>query len=147
MSKHTAELLDAYNALPIAEQQEFVGVLRRAAKGKKSALASMVTPHPDAGPFELLAHYSHEEDEDFESPEWGEGFEVDDDNILAIDLVSLVPLVAHAIAVFGDEDKASHWLTTPVRLFHNFSPAEILERGGLGLVEQTLTRIEHNIPS
>lgn len=145
MSKHTAELLDAYNALPIAEQQEFVfGVLLRSAKGGKSALAGIT---PEVTPDPWFGRYAHSQDEDFESHE-DDDFEVDDANVLAIDLVSLVPLVAHAIAVFGDEDKASNWLTTPLRLFGNCSPTEILqEPGGIDLVEQTLTRIEHNIPS
>ena len=60
----------------------------------------------------------------------------------------IVPVVAHAVAVFGDEHKASHWLATPLPLFGNRSPSELLESDdGLELVEQTLTRIEHNIPS
>ena len=60
----------------------------------------------------------------------------------------IVPVVAHAVAVFGDEHKASHWLSTPLPLFDNRAPCELLEtEAGLQLVEQTLTRIEHNIPS
>jgi putative toxin-antitoxin system antitoxin component (TIGR02293 family) len=60
----------------------------------------------------------------------------------------IVPVIAHAIGVFGDEHKASHWLSTPLPLFDNRAPAELLETDeGIALVEQTLTRIEHNIPS
>ena len=60
----------------------------------------------------------------------------------------LVPVIAHAVAVFGDEHKASHWLATPLPLFENRSPSELLETDeGIVLVERTLTRIEHNIPS
>jgi putative toxin-antitoxin system antitoxin component (TIGR02293 family) len=60
----------------------------------------------------------------------------------------LVPVIAHAIAVFGDERKASHWFSTPLPLFDNQTPSELLETDeGIALVEQTLTRIEHNIPS
>jgi putative toxin-antitoxin system antitoxin component (TIGR02293 family) len=60
----------------------------------------------------------------------------------------LVPIVAQAIAVFGDERKASHWFDTPLPLFDNRTPSEMLEtEEGKALVEQTLLRIEHNIPS
>jgi putative toxin-antitoxin system antitoxin component (TIGR02293 family) len=59
-----------------------------------------------------------------------------------------VPVIAHAVAVFGDEQKATHWLSTPLALLGNRTPAELLASNeGLVLVEQTLTRIEHNIPS
>jgi putative toxin-antitoxin system antitoxin component (TIGR02293 family) len=59
-----------------------------------------------------------------------------------------VPVIAHAVAVFGDEQKATHWLSTPLPLLGNRSPAELLASNeGLALVEQTLTRIEHNIAS
>jgi len=60
----------------------------------------------------------------------------------------LIPVIAHAVAVFGDEQKATHWLSTPLSLFGDRRPADLLESDeGLALVEQTLTRIEHNIPS
>jgi putative toxin-antitoxin system antitoxin component (TIGR02293 family) len=60
----------------------------------------------------------------------------------------LVPIVAQAIAVFGDEQKASHWFDTPLPLFGNRTPSELLETDeGKALVEQTLLRIEHNIPT
>jgi putative toxin-antitoxin system antitoxin component (TIGR02293 family) len=60
----------------------------------------------------------------------------------------IVPVVAHAVVVFGDEHKASHWLSTPLPLFEDRAPSELLETDeGLQLVERTLTRIEHNIPS
>ena len=60
----------------------------------------------------------------------------------------LVPVIAHAVAVFGDEQKATHWLSTPLAFLGNRTPAELLATNeGLALVEQTLTRIEHNIPS
>ena len=64
------------------------------------------------------------------------------------DISRIVPVVAHAVAVFGDEHTASHWLSTPLPLFGDRAPCELLEtEEGLQLVEQTLTRIEHNIPS
>jgi putative toxin-antitoxin system antitoxin component (TIGR02293 family) len=60
----------------------------------------------------------------------------------------LVPIVAQAIAVFGDERKASHWFDTPLPLFDNRTPSELLEaEEGKALVEQILLRIEHNIPT
>jgi putative toxin-antitoxin system antitoxin component (TIGR02293 family) len=59
-----------------------------------------------------------------------------------------VPVIAHAVAVFGDEQKATHWLSTPLALFDSQTPTELLATSeGIELVERTLTRIEHNIPS
>jgi uncharacterized protein (DUF2384 family) len=55
--------------------------------------------------------------------------------------------VAHAVAVFGDEQKASHWLDTPLPLLGNRSPVEVLSGGDIQAVDTILTRIEHNIPS
>jgi putative toxin-antitoxin system antitoxin component (TIGR02293 family) len=58
----------------------------------------------------------------------------------------IVPVVAHAVAVFGDEQKASHWLATPLPLFEGRAPSDLLDTDeGLELVEQTLIRIEHNV--
>ena len=68
----------------------------------------------------------------------------------ALPLTRLVPVIAHAVAVFGDEQKATHWLSTPVALFDNQTLTELLATStseGIELVERTLTRIEHNIPS
>jgi putative toxin-antitoxin system antitoxin component (TIGR02293 family) len=66
----------------------------------------------------------------------------------ALPLTRLVPVIAHAVAVFGDEQKATHWLTTPLALFDNHPPMELLATSeGIERVELTLTRIEHNIPS
>ena len=60
----------------------------------------------------------------------------------------LVPVIAHAVAVFGDEQKATHWLSTPLAILENRAPTELLSSNeGIELVERTLTRIEHNIPS
>ncbi len=59
---------------------------------------------------------------------------------------SIVPVVAHAVAVFGDEHKASHWLSTPLALLENRPPSELLNSTeGIQRVEEILTRIEHNI--
>ncbi|MGA2595136.1 MAG: antitoxin Xre/MbcA/ParS toxin-binding domain-containing protein [Bryobacteraceae bacterium] len=65
----------------------------------------------------------------------------------AVDIERVLPTVAHAVAVFGDEQKASHWLATPLALLDNRSPAQILARGDVDAVDQILTRIEYNIPS
>jgi putative toxin-antitoxin system antitoxin component (TIGR02293 family) len=58
----------------------------------------------------------------------------------------IVPVVAHAVAVFGDEHKASYWLTTPLPLLENHAPSEFLNSDeGIQRVDEILTRIEHNI--
>ena len=60
----------------------------------------------------------------------------------------ILPVVAHAVAVFGDEKKASHWLTACLPILGDRSPSQLLKRhDGVDLIEQILTRIEHNIPS
>ena len=65
-----------------------------------------------------------------------------------VDITRIVPVIAHAVAVFGDEHKASHWLSTPLPLFGNRAPSQLLEtEQGIELVEQTLIRVEHTIPS
>jgi putative toxin-antitoxin system antitoxin component (TIGR02293 family) len=64
------------------------------------------------------------------------------------DVSRLVPVIAHAVGVFGDEQKAIHWLSTPLPLFDGRAPQELLGTSeGLKLVDEVLTRIEHNIPS
>jgi putative toxin-antitoxin system antitoxin component (TIGR02293 family) len=65
----------------------------------------------------------------------------------ATDIERVVPVVAHAVAVFGDEEKASHWLATPLALLGNRSPTQILAGGDTETIDQILTRIEYNIPS
>jgi len=63
-------------------------------------------------------------------------------------IVRLVPVIAHAVAVFGDEQKATQWLSTPLATLGNLPPAELLGSDeGLVLVDETLTWIEHNIAS
>jgi putative toxin-antitoxin system antitoxin component (TIGR02293 family) len=59
---------------------------------------------------------------------------------------AIVPVVAHAVAVFGDEHKASHWLTTPLAILDGHAPSELLTNAaGIARVEELLTRIEHNV--
>jgi len=66
----------------------------------------------------------------------------------ALDVGRILPVVAHTIAVFGDEKKAHHWLVTPLPLLGDRPPSQLLDgQEGIELVEQILTRIEHNIPS
>ena len=58
----------------------------------------------------------------------------------------IVPVIAHAVAVFGDEHKASLWLSTPLPLFNNRAPSELPDTDeGIALVERTLGRIEQNV--
>jgi uncharacterized protein (DUF2384 family) len=64
-----------------------------------------------------------------------------------VDIDRIVPIVAHAVAVFGDEQKASHWLARPLPLLGGRSPAQILAHGDIEAIDQILTRIEYNIPS
>ena len=56
--------------------------------------------------------------------------------------------LAHAVAVFGDEDKATHWLSSPLPILEGRTPTETLQiPGGVARIETILTRIEQNIPS
>lgn len=74
--------------------------------------------------------------------------EVAIDELVPLVTGQLIPVVAHAVAVFGDEKKAGHWLFTPLPLFEMQSPSVVLTtQGGIERVEQVLTRIEHNIPA
>lgn len=67
---------------------------------------------------------------------------------MSVGLVRIVPAIAHAIAVFGDEHKATHWLSTPLPILDDKTPAGVLHTNdGIARVEQILIRIEHNIPS
>jgi putative toxin-antitoxin system antitoxin component (TIGR02293 family) len=67
---------------------------------------------------------------------------------ITVQVARILPVIAHTVAVFGDEQKASHWMETPLPLLGGRSPSELLETTeGIELVEQILTRIEHNIPS
>ncbi len=63
-------------------------------------------------------------------------------------VVRLVPVIAHAVAVFGDEQKAIHWFYSPLETLNGQTPPDLLANDqGIGLVDRTLSRIEHNIPS
>jgi putative toxin-antitoxin system antitoxin component (TIGR02293 family) len=67
---------------------------------------------------------------------------------LRANIERMLPVVAHAVAVFGDEHKASHWLSTPLAVFGDRSPSQVLATpDGVEVVDRILTRIEHNIPS
>lgn len=60
----------------------------------------------------------------------------------------LLPVIAHAIAVFSDEHKAADWFETPLPFLDNRGPSKLLEtEEGTLQIEQILTRIEHNISS
>jgi putative toxin-antitoxin system antitoxin component (TIGR02293 family) len=61
-------------------------------------------------------------------------------------IARIVPVVAHGVAVFDDEHKASHWLSTPLPLLKNRAPSELLNSDeGIRRVDEILTRIEDNI--
>jgi RNA polymerase sigma-70 factor (ECF subfamily) len=64
------------------------------------------------------------------------------------DISRLVPVIAHAVAVFGDEAKATHWFATALPLLGGRSPKQLLsDPANIPIVDGILTRIEHNIPS
>ena len=46
--------------------------------------------------------------------------------IATVDIAPIIPVIAHAVAVFGDEHKASHWLATPLAILGNRSPSHLL---------------------
>ena len=61
-------------------------------------------------------------------------------------VAGLVRVIAHAVAMFGDEEKAAHWLSTPLAVLEDRAPAELFDsEEGIGLVERTLIRIELKI--
>ena len=66
---------------------------------------------------------------------------------LTPDLIeTTVRIVARAIEVLGDKDKALRWLQAPVRVLGNQTPVSLLSTAeGLARVEDTLGRIEHGI--
>ena len=58
----------------------------------------------------------------------------------------LVRLIAHAVAVFGGEQEAAHWLSTPLATLEDRAPAELFDtEEGIDLVERTLIRLELRI--
>jgi uncharacterized protein (DUF2384 family) len=40
----------------------------------------------------------------------------------ALPLTRLVPIIARAVAVLGDQQKVTHWMTTPLAPFDNRPP-------------------------
>ena len=64
------------------------------------------------------------------------------------EFTAIMPVIAHAGAVFGDQEKAMHWLRSPLGILEGRTPMEVLRMaGGIARIETILTRIEHNIPS
>ena len=60
----------------------------------------------------------------------------------------LVRVIAHAVAVFGDEQKAAHWLSSPLAGLEDHTPAELFgSEEGIDLVERMLIRMELKIPT
>jgi uncharacterized protein (DUF2384 family) len=65
-----------------------------------------------------------------------------------VEFMAMLPVIAHAGAVFGDQQKAVDWLSTPLEILQGRTPMEVLRMaGGVSRIETILTRIEHNIPS
>jgi uncharacterized protein (DUF2384 family) len=56
-------------------------------------------------------------------------------------------LVARTVDVFGDEIKASRWLSLPSQDFNGQTPLEVAQKSGYDLqaIEPILTRIEHGV--
>jgi len=56
-------------------------------------------------------------------------------------------LVARAIDVFGDEIKASRWLSLPSRDFNGQTPLQMAQKSGydLKVIEPIFIRIEHGV--
>lgn len=100
----------------------------------------------ELGRKKLLSH--HYTERAIDPPGGSDASDVPPTGAGRFDAGRILPIVAHAVAVFGDERKASHWLATPLPLLGDRSPSQLLDgQDGVDLVEQVLTRIEHNIPS
>jgi hypothetical protein len=79
------------------------------------------------------------------SPGWGDARQADDS--LAMRLTNYRALVARATDVFGDEIKASRWLSTPNADLAGRVPLEMasLQDYELSFLEPIFIRIEHGI--
>ena len=63
-------------------------------------------------------------------------------------LYRLVRMAAHAVAVFGTEEKAITWLRRPNRALNGEPPFGLLDTDiGTRQIEDLLGRLEHGIPS
>ena len=59
-------------------------------------------------------------------------------------LETTVRVVARAMEVFGDKDRALRWLHAPVRALGNQTPVSLLDsKEGVSRVEDVLGQIEH----
>jgi uncharacterized protein (DUF2384 family) len=65
----------------------------------------------------------------------------------AADLARYQQLVERAVEVFGDEVKASFWLSLPTPDFKGKTPLQVAQENGYDLkaLEPAFTRIEHGI--
>jgi len=63
------------------------------------------------------------------------------------ELANYKQLVARAVDVFGDEIKASKWLSLPNSELNGDTPLQVAQRDGYSgqLLEPIFTRIEHGI--
>ena len=73
----------------------------------------------------------------------------DDDSIArsALELKHYRALVERVVDVFGDEVKASRWLSMPSPDFNGHTPLQIAQKSGysLRMLEPVLIRIEHGV--
>jgi putative toxin-antitoxin system antitoxin component (TIGR02293 family) len=61
-------------------------------------------------------------------------------------LVRLARVAAHAVKVFGSEEKAATWLHRPNRSLNNQPPLRLLRTDlGANQVDETLSRMEHGV--
>ena len=54
-------------------------------------------------------------------------------------------LIDRAVKVFGSEEKAADWLTSPCRALQDQVPTQLIKRGDVKDIEIELGRIEHGI--
>jgi len=69
------------------------------------------------------------------------------DGVQSDRLYRLARLAAHAVSVFGAEERAVAWLRRPNRALNGEMPLRLLDTDlGTRLVEDVLGRLEHGIP-
>jgi hypothetical protein len=59
-------------------------------------------------------------------------------------LISRESVAAHALATFGSQEKAEHWMNRPNPLFRGKTPLQVIEFD-LAEVEAELVRIDHGV--
>ncbi|MFT3674555.1 MAG: DUF2384 domain-containing protein [Chitinophagaceae bacterium] len=60
--------------------------------------------------------------------------------------IEIAKIMEHAYQVFGSEEKARHWFTTPNRALNNKQPYQLLDTfTGISMVNDVLVRIEEGV--